>query len=72
MDRCRVREDYGLVARRFAVIGGAFIVQQDALFGTNRALVIKLATQHRLPSMSVVWVAGPSPCDSFIYNTSPV
>jgi len=40
-------------ARLAAAHVGAFIVQQDALFGTNRALVIKLATQHRLPGMSV-------------------
>jgi predicted HAD superfamily phosphohydrolase len=45
-------------ARLAAAHVGAFIVQQDALFGTNRALVIKLATQHRLPSMSVVWVGS--------------
>ena len=40
-------------ARLAAARVGAFIVQQDALFGTHRALVIEAATRHRLPSMAV-------------------
>ena len=43
----------GAFARLAAAHVGAFIVQQDSLFGSHRALVIKLATQHRLPGMSV-------------------
>ena len=43
----------GAFARLAAAHVGAFIVQQDALFGGNRVLVIKLATQHRLPGMDV-------------------
>jgi putative tryptophan/tyrosine transport system substrate-binding protein len=40
-------------ARLAAARVGAFIVQQDALFGTHRALVIEAAIRHRLPSMAV-------------------
>ena len=43
----------GAFARLAAARVGAFIVQQDALFGSHRARVITLATQHRLPGMSV-------------------
>jgi ABC-type uncharacterized transport system substrate-binding protein len=43
----------GAFARLAAAHVGAFIVQQDSLFGSHRALVITLATQHRLPGMSV-------------------
>jgi putative ABC transport system substrate-binding protein len=43
----------GAFARLAAAHVGAFIVQQDRLFGTHRALVIEAATRHRLPSMSV-------------------
>jgi putative ABC transport system substrate-binding protein len=43
----------GAFARLAAARMGAFIVQQDALFGTHRARVITLATRHRLPSMAV-------------------
>jgi putative ABC transport system substrate-binding protein len=43
----------GAFARLAAARVGAFIVQQDALFGSHRVLVITLATQHRLPGMSV-------------------
>jgi ABC-type uncharacterized transport system substrate-binding protein len=40
-------------ARLAAAHVGAFIVQQDRLFSSNRALVIDAATQHRLPGMYV-------------------
>ena len=40
-------------ARLAAAHVGAFIVQQDHLFVSNRALVIDVATQHRLPGMYV-------------------
>jgi putative ABC transport system substrate-binding protein len=43
----------GAIARLAAAHVGAFIVQQDRLFGTHRALVIEAATRHRLPGMSV-------------------
>jgi putative ABC transport system substrate-binding protein len=43
----------GAFVRLAAARVGAFIVQQDALFGSHRARVITLATQHRLPGMSV-------------------
>jgi ABC-type uncharacterized transport system substrate-binding protein len=43
----------GAFARLAAAHVGAFIVQQDSLFTGNRALVITLATQHRLPGMYV-------------------
>jgi putative ABC transport system substrate-binding protein len=43
----------GAFARLAAAHVGAFILQQDALFGNHRARVITLATQHRLPGMSV-------------------
>jgi putative ABC transport system substrate-binding protein len=43
----------GAFARLAAAHVGAFIVQQDRLFGSNRALVIEAATQHRLPGMYV-------------------
>jgi putative tryptophan/tyrosine transport system substrate-binding protein len=48
----------GAFARLAATRVGAFIVQQDALFGTHRARVITLATQHRLPGMAV-WSVYP-------------
>jgi putative ABC transport system substrate-binding protein len=40
-------------ARMTAAHVGAFIVQQDDLFVANRALLIDLATQRRLPGMFV-------------------
>jgi putative ABC transport system substrate-binding protein len=40
-------------ARLAAAHVGAFIAQQDSLLNSNRALIIKLATQHRLPGMHV-------------------
>jgi putative ABC transport system substrate-binding protein len=43
----------GAFARLAAAHVGAFIVQQDRLFSSNRALVIEAATQHRLPGMYV-------------------
>jgi putative ABC transport system substrate-binding protein len=43
----------GAVARLAAAHVGAFIVQQDRLFASNRALVIEAAAQHRLPGMYV-------------------
>jgi putative ABC transport system substrate-binding protein len=43
----------GAFARLAAAHVGAFIVQQDRLFSSNRALVIDAATQHRLPGMYV-------------------
>jgi putative ABC transport system substrate-binding protein len=43
----------GAFARLAAAHVGAFIVQQDYLFSNNQALVIDLATQHRLPGMYV-------------------
>src|SRR2546426_12523149 len=43
----------GAFARMAAAHVGAFIVQQDDLFVGNRALVIDLATQRRLPGMYV-------------------
>jgi putative ABC transport system substrate-binding protein len=43
----------GAFARLVAAQVGAFIVQQDHLFVSNRALVIEVATQHRLPGMYV-------------------
>jgi putative ABC transport system substrate-binding protein len=43
----------GAFARLAAAHVGAVIVQQDDLFVGNRALVIKAATQHRLPGMYV-------------------
>jgi putative ABC transport system substrate-binding protein len=43
----------GAFARLAAAHVGAFIVQQDHLFVSNRALVIDAATQHRLPGMYV-------------------
>jgi putative tryptophan/tyrosine transport system substrate-binding protein len=48
----------GAFARLAAAHVGAFIVQQDSLFSSHRALVIKLATQHRLPGM-YVWSFYP-------------
>jgi ABC-type uncharacterized transport system substrate-binding protein len=41
------------LARLTAAHVGAFIVQQDDLFVANRALLIKLAAQRRLPGMYV-------------------
>ena len=41
------------LARLAAAHVGAFIVQQDDLFVANRALLIKLAVQRRLPGMYV-------------------
>jgi putative ABC transport system substrate-binding protein len=43
----------GAFTRLAAAHVGAFIVQQDHLFVSNRALVIDVATQHRLPGMYV-------------------
>ena len=43
----------GAFARLAAAHVGAFIVQQDRLFSSNRALVIEAATQHRRPGMYV-------------------
>jgi putative tryptophan/tyrosine transport system substrate-binding protein len=43
----------GAFARMAAAHVGAFIVQQDDLFVTNRALVIDSAVQRRLPGMYV-------------------
>jgi putative ABC transport system substrate-binding protein len=43
----------GAFARLAAAHVGAFIVQQDRLFSSNRALVIEAATQHQLPGMYV-------------------
>src|SRR5215470_7793733 len=40
-------------ARMAAAHAGAFIVQQDDLFSANRAPIIQLAAQHRLPGMFV-------------------
>jgi len=41
------------LARLTAAHVGAFLVQQDDLFVANRALLIKLAAQRRLPDMYV-------------------
>ena len=43
----------GAFARMAAAQVGAFIVQQDALFVSNRPLILDLATQRRLPGMYV-------------------
>ena len=43
----------GAFARMAAAHVGAFIVQQDDLFVGNRALLIELATQSRIPGMFV-------------------
>ena len=43
----------GAFARLAAAHVGAFIVQQDDLFVGNRALLIDLATQRRMPGMFV-------------------
>src|SRR5262245_29606557 len=43
----------GALARMTAAHVGAFIVQQDDLFVTNRGLLIDLAVRHRLPGMFV-------------------
>ena len=43
----------GAFARMAAAHVGAFIVQQDELFVGNRALLIDLATQRRMPGMFV-------------------
>ena len=52
----------GAFARLAAAPVGAFIVQQDRLFGvaSNRALIIEAATQHRLPGMYVSNIYPPS------------
>lgn len=43
----------GAFARMAAAQVGAFIVQQDDLFVSNRTLIIELATKRRLPGMYV-------------------
>jgi putative tryptophan/tyrosine transport system substrate-binding protein len=60
----------GAFARLAAAHVGAFIVQQDSLFGSHRALVIKLATQHRLPGMSV-WSFYPQSGGFMSYGAKP-
>jgi putative ABC transport system substrate-binding protein len=49
----------GAFARMAAAHVGAFIVQQDDLFVGNRALLIDLATQRRLPGMFVFSLYPP-------------
>jgi putative ABC transport system substrate-binding protein len=46
-------EFQGAFARMAAAHVGAIVVQQDELFVINRALLIELATQHKLPGMFV-------------------
>jgi putative ABC transport system substrate-binding protein len=60
----------GAFARLAAARVGAFIVQQDALFGTHRARVITLATQHRLPDMAV-WSVYPQSGGFMSYGANP-